>query len=142
MNIFQERWPKFKQELFPILFLSIVQIWWNFNFPAFMRLATPWYIMVAICSSIVSTVLIMYAFLCAKTYPRRFNAESLDKQSYDSIFKNFDKICLILVAHITILLMWYNDVYGMSNLQYFLFYMYGFMMFALLHRAMNREPLK
>ncbi len=142
MNIFEERLPKLKQELWPILFLSIVQIWWNFNFPGFMRLQSPWNIIIAFCSSIASTALIIYAFSCVNKHTRRFNAESLEKQSYDFIFKNLDTICLALVAHIAIFLIWYNDVYGMSNQQYLLFYVHGFIMFVLLHRATKREPLK
>lgn len=142
MNPFACFWPKFKQELLPILFLSLVQIWWNFNFPFFMRLGTPWNSMTAICSSIVSTALIIYAFSCVKGYPRRFNGDGLEKEPYDFIFKNIDRICFAIVANTGMFFIWYNDVYSMSNLQYFLFYAYGFIMFALLHRAMNRMPLK
>ena len=41
MNIFEGRWDQFKQELFSILFLSLLQIWWSFNCPIFVRLGTP-----------------------------------------------------------------------------------------------------
>lgn len=139
MNISQERLSKFKQELIPILYLSIVQIWWSFNFPPFIKLGAPWNTMLGVIISIVCILLYMYMFTYADTYAPMFNlgySPKLDR--IGRIYKNIERAWIIAIAHISLFIVWYNDLYGMSNAYYVFCYVNLIITFVLMARAVNR----
>jgi len=141
MNIFEkERWSKFKQELIPIIYVSTFQIWWNFNFPPIIRLGTPWSTVLGLSLSIVITFVYIFTFSFADKYASQFNLEYLDgaPEPYGPILKKIERIGLIAIAHISMFFVWYNDLYGMSNIYYALCYAYCLTGFVLMARAINR----
>ncbi|MDR3551022.1 MAG: hypothetical protein P4L31_06430 [Candidatus Babeliales bacterium] len=139
MNISQERLSKFKQELVPIIYLSMVQVWWSFNFPAFTRLAAPWSTMLSVIMSVVSIVLCIYIFTYADTYAPMFNlrySPNLDR--IGRIYRNIERISIMAIFFIIMFIVWYNDLYGMSNKNYAFCYANMIITFALMARAANR----
>ena len=62
MNMFEGRWPKFKQELLPIIFISTIHIWWCFHFPAYIRLGSPWSTICEVGMSIAGVIAFAFMF--------------------------------------------------------------------------------
>ncbi len=174
IKISQERWAKFRQELIPMVLLSTVQVWWCFNFPAFIRLGSPLNTIVSLISSILSVFLYFFIFSSADNYAPYSNLEYLDEvppshrhiceepaqlaaghlrgcereclarqasgNSTRATFKNIIRISFATVFHLGIFLVWYNNLYGMSNVYYAFSYIYCLIAVALMARAANRRP--
>jgi hypothetical protein len=140
MNISRERWAKFKQELNSIIVVSIFQIWWNFNFPAFMRLDDSMRFILGISMSVISTFVFIYVFSSADKYAPYYNLEGFNEgpEEYRDIFKNIYRIGLIALTHIVIFYIWHNNIYGMSNLYYAILYAHCLISRVLIAKAINR----
>jgi hypothetical protein len=141
MNFFQKHLSKFKQELASIVFLSAIQVWLNFNFPAFVRLGTPLSTIVSLSISVFSVLVYVYVFLYADTYVPRFNLAYLDDapEPYRNTLKNLHRIGLITLALVSIVYLWYRDYYRMSNIWYVIMYAHQLLAFMLMVRAINRR---
>lgn len=138
MNIFEGRLSQLKQELLPLLYLSLVQIWWNFNFPAFVRLGNPLSYIVSVSMSIISTLAFISVFLFPEKYAPSFNFEYLDAAPNASILKKIHSIWLIIVINFSMFFLWYKDFYGMSNTYYILCYTHWIITFVLIAQAIDR----
>ncbi len=140
MNISQERWSKFKQELLTIIFISTIHIWWIFNFPAYMRLGSFYTNILGICMGIFGVIL--YAFIFS--YPKKCVAclkfEQIDTELCGYTFKKVMRILIAAFVAILLLILWYKDFYRMPSIYYILLYIYYVTFFVLLFRAANRQP--
>ena len=140
MNILKDRWPQFKQELPTFLYLSILQIWINFNFPPLVRLPSPWNIVVPILLSVFCVV--SYLFILAFPDAVSFIIDdilSLANQTPNPVlFKRLYIAFLALIYHAMYFFMWYKNYYGMSNSWYIILYVFYATIFVLLYRAIAR----
>jgi hypothetical protein len=140
MNILAERRSKFRQELIPIIYVSIFQIWLNFNFPAFIRLGSPWNSIISLIMSIACIIIYIFIFSYADTYASYVNLEYLDEAQNPSTLKNIERGGLLIVAHIGLFFAWHKNLYSMADMLYVLCYVHCFIAFILLYRAVNRKP--
>ena len=140
MNILNERWSKFKQELLPILYLSAIQIWWSFNNPAYMRLNSPWNTIVSTMISIVGIACVVVSFSFADKFSPFPNLDYLIDAPFGRISKKIKAILYIAVSHISILFVWYKDFYHASNDYYAITYIFMVLVLALLYQAKHRWP--
>lgn len=127
MNILGERLPKIKQEVIPIVCLSIIQIWWSLTCPVFVRLGVFWWLLAAINSIAVGIFSIVWAF----SKPDRFV----------SLFDNVKSILLIISVNMGTITAWYYDYLKVSNIYYVMQIVFVCLAFALLYRAANRNLL-
>ena len=149
MNTVQNRWSKFKQEFFIILYVSITQIWFNFKFPAFIKLGTPLNTMVSLSCSMVTTLCYIIIFSHADLYLAQFKQMQYNQKKcndaqedyYIKIIQKALQTTLFLAAHTIFFYIWIYDFYGASNLYYALFYVHCVTIFLLMARAINRQPL-
>ena len=131
MSKLDKRWSRFKQELPSIIFLSAIQIWWCFNWPIFIRLGAPWSTILAVSMSIIGVIVIIFLFSSMDTIARGFNKLAPAN-------KKFIITTQIIVFSVGMLLLWYMDLFGISNIQYALFFAAYFLTFVLIYRAMYR----
>jgi|GEM_PF-3164201 len=143
MNILQTRWSKFKQEFFTILFVSLIQIWFNFKFPAFIKLGTPLSTIVSVSCSIFTTLTCIVVFSMADQYLPQFNLKGFDTapEEYREKLKSALRISLFVSYHLIFLYIWWYDYYNMPSFYYVLFYVYCVIVFSLMARAITRQPL-
>lgn len=120
MNIFKGRWAQFKEELFSILYLSIVQTWWCFKFPAFQRLGTSLSIILGIISSIFGILIYIYVFVFPERYSMLYNLEFFDDAPNAHFIKRVISRWNITLSLIVMFYLWYIDFHGMSNTYYVL----------------------
>lgn len=133
-------WLKFKQELVPIVFLSTLHVWWCFNFPAFIRLGNPWGTLLSVIMTIVGVFLCIYILTFTDICRPILSLDYLDKDPDGPALKIITRISSIIIAHLGIFFVWYNNLYGMSNIHYAFAY-FNFLMIAVLqNRAANRWP--
>ncbi len=141
MNNLNGRWSKFREELLPILYVSAIQVWWLFNFsPKFMRLGSPWNVILITIQTITAISTTIFAFSFADKLPRFINLEYLDAFPHAQTFKMIQRMCLLASFVIGVFFVWYKDFYGMSNMGYFLLYSFWIITFILLYRAAYRVP--
>lgn len=138
MNIFKGRWPQLIQNLSTIIYLSIVQIWLNFNFPAHSRLGSPWNIIVGIMASIACLLAYISVFAFPEKYVTLFNLEFFDDSSNPILFKRIFTGFMLAVFHITSLYLWHIDYYGLTNTWYIILYANNSTALILLYRAIKR----
>ncbi len=137
MNIFEGRWDQFKQELFSILFLSFLQIWWSFNCPIFVRLGAPLSTIVSTSLSIVGIFLCFLIFVFPEKYVPRINLEWLDDAPNSLLLKEIFKIIMILVFHLGLFYFWYIDFYRMPDIFYAISYVHCVIAFMLMTNALD-----
>ncbi len=135
-NTFTDRWPKFKQELIPIVCLSIIQIWLNFNFPFFGRWEAPWDTLLTINACVIGVIGLVYLFSFAD---KHFTWHKLPPNAH--VVRKIERTLPIIMFHFAWFFMWYKDSHNMPNIYYPLIYLNCLLMFALLYRAANRSPL-
>lgn len=144
MNIFKARWPQLKQELPTFLYLSIFQLWINFNFPSFVKLATPWNIMVPIVMSVFCILLYFFIFAFPEvTSPMVDDAlRFADFTANPAFFKRIYVGFFLLMYHVMYFFMWYKNYYGMSDRWYIILYGYTIIVWVLMYRAIARYKNK
>jgi hypothetical protein len=139
MNILKGRWTKFKRELPSIIYISTVQIWWNFNFPAWVNLKAPWNTILGVSMSIGTTIVYIFIFSFADKSAPHFNLEYLDKAPNGQLFKNIERTIILTIVHVAIIYEWYYDFFHMPNIYYVLLYVHYLSFFVLIFRAINRD---
>jgi hypothetical protein len=144
INLSDKRWSKFKQELIPIIYLSILQTVWNFNLPLIMKFKSPWSIILATIMSVLGAIIIAYSFTFADTFATHFNPElqHLDNIPYSELLKKLHRITPVAVFHVVLFIFWYKNPYGMSNAQHAAQYVIRLTSWILLYRAMYCEPVE
>lgn len=143
-SIIREIWHKSNRELTSILFLSGIQIWLNFHFPALMRLGNPLHVILATCMSIFSTCAYIYYFAFPHKIAGLFNLEYLNDypESLKYFLKNFQRVLLIIMGHVGMFLTWYYNIYSMPTLYYGIYYA-NFLTAAILFiRAARRAEIR
>lgn len=138
MNSLKEKLHQLKQELIPLLYISIIQIWWNFNFPAFKRLGSPLNTLVGIGMSIISTIAYISIFIFPEKHAPSFNLEYLNNAPNKSFLKQIHRIALTLFLFCTMFVFWYKDLYQMSNTYYILCYVHWIIVFLLIAHTISR----
>jgi hypothetical protein len=136
MNIFKECWPKFKQELVPIVYLSTVQVWMILNFPLYVKMGSFW--MASI--SIASVILCVALFSSIDKYAHCFDLSYLDHIPNGQLLKTIQKAIIIGSCLIGMFFIWYKNLYGLPNAGYALLYIHFFIAFVLIKRAAERSP--
>ena len=139
MTKLNARWAKFKQELVPIIYVSVVQIWWSFNIQA-IRLEAPWNTVWAVINSVIGIICTIFMFSFADTFAPYFNLNYLNEFPYGSILKKIEKAILIIVVHIVLFFIWYYDICHVSNAHYVLAYIGCLITFISFYRAIHRVP--
>jgi hypothetical protein len=145
MNLSNKRWPKFKQELIPIIYISILNTIANFKLSPFtMKLASPWNIILGTVVSVLGAIIIAYGFTFADIWGPRFAVypPSFDEGPYQEVFKKIYRSIPIAVAHIGFFICWYKDYNRMSNAHYAADYVICITSWILLYRAMYSEPVE
>jgi hypothetical protein len=121
MNLSGKRWSKFKQELIPIIYLSILNTVWSFNLsPLTMRLTSPWNTLLATIMSITGAIAVAYGFTFANTLAPYLDPplHHLDAAPYSETLKKIHRIGLVVAAHLVFLICCYKDPYRMSSAHY------------------------
>ncbi len=127
LNILVERWPKFKQELLPIVFLSLFQIWLNINYEFYgYPLNT--------LSTIYACVFGVIAFALLFS----FADKTFLKLSPNAPIAG--KISLITTLTIIVMFMRHPSLYDTPTTYYVLVWSYRILVGALWYRAANRQP--
>ncbi len=139
MHKLDVRWAKFKQELLPIIYVSVVQIWWCFNLQA-IRLEAPWNTVWAVSMSIATVVGTIFMFSFADIFAPHFNLNYRNEDPYGSILKKIRAATFIIVFHIILFFVWYKNLYHVSNAHYVLAYIGCLIMFISHYRAIHRVP--
>ncbi len=140
MNIFEGRWSKIKQELLPIIYLSVIQIWWSFNFPLYARAGAPWTTILGVGMSILGVVMYAIIFSSPQKFVTYLKFDQIDEALlYGHIIKKFMRLWMVIVGFLTMLIMWYKNVYHMPSVYYVLIYIHFTVFYILLFRAANRE---
>jgi hypothetical protein len=145
INIPDKRWSKFKQELIPIIYLSILNIVGSFKLsPITMKLTSPWNTILATFMSIAGTIAIAYGFTFADTFAPYLNPElhHLDNIPYSATLKKIHRIGLIVAVHLVFLIFWYKDPYGMSTANHAAGYVIRLTSWLLFYRAMYSKPVE
>ena len=141
MNKTNKHYLKFKQELPSIILISILQTWWNFNFPPFIRLGQPWSFIASLTATIFCITACTYMFSHADKYAKAFSLDYLDEapEPLGSNLKLFSKIAAPIIPLTIFWYLWQIDYYRMSNLHYAGMYSCTFLMFILFYKAMYVE---
>ena len=141
MNNLNKHWSKFKQELLPIVYVSAIQIWFLFNFPPrFMRLGSPWNVILITLQIIIAVSCTIFIFSFADKLEPFISLKYLDAFPHAQTFKMIQRIWLLAIFVIGAFFVWYKDFYGMSNMGYLLLYSFWIITFILLYRAAYRAP--
>ncbi|HJZ24576.1 MAG TPA: hypothetical protein VJ201_09080 [Candidatus Babeliales bacterium] len=138
MNILDKRCQNLKREFFSVIFLSLIQIWWCFNFPAFMRAEYPWRLILSFSTSIISIAGILFLFMFIDQIAPVIKLEHIDSSPNPSLSKIIYIMACITAAFLALFFAWYKDLYGMSNTHYALFYFTWLIIYILVYRAAYR----
>ena len=141
MHKTNKHYLKFKQELPSIILISILQAWWHFNFPYFIRLGQPWNFIASLTVTILCIIACTYMFSHADQYAKTFRLDYLDEapEPLRSNLKLFSKIAATIIPLTMFWYSWHIDYYGMSNLHYAGMYSCTFLIFILFYKAMYAE---
>jgi hypothetical protein len=139
MILSADRWLQFKRELYSMIFISIIHIWWCFNFPPINRAGAPLNIIISISSSVIGVLMYAYMF----TYPEKcfpkWDNSYLENTPSGKQLKIFRLIFVILSGNVGAFIIWYKDVYRMPTIFYGFSYIYCCITFALLWKANKRN---
>ncbi len=144
MNIFTRHWPKLKQEMLTILYLSCIQILWFFNLPAFTKLEAPSNTIVPVVMSALTIVFL--SVVIAKTHAyvqsRGSNVSYFvfSKYPYGQILNIVHVVCCAAGLYIGMRVS-NNYFYHMTNSWFIFFYINTLIATVLVYRAIHRKPL-
>jgi hypothetical protein len=142
MNLPDERWSKFKQELIPIIYLSILHVVWVFNYTSTMRFTSPLSIVLATMASIAGILANVYCFTFADTFAPGLDLPYLDAVPYSETWKKIHKITVVALLHVGFLIYWYKDYDRMPNAHYVAKYILCLTAWILFYRAMRSKPVE
>ena len=141
MGDFDGRWSKFKQELLPIVYVSVIQLWWLYKFPpTFLQVGAPWDAVILLGQSVTAIICTVFVFSYADKLKPFANLEYINSFPHLQTFKTIQRASLLIAAIIGAFFLWYKDIYHMSNTAYILLYLFWGFTFALLYRAAYRVP--
>lgn len=139
MNIFKDRWPQFKEEWPTLAYLTVVQIWLSFNWPVFVRLGSPFNIVVPVLVSIACTIFHTYVLLFPECLVRQMSLEFFDDFPDPVFFKRMHRAFMVAIFHLVYLYMWYIDCYRMPTIWYFVSYVYSVITYMLIYNAVKKH---
>ncbi len=139
MNIFKERRSTLVNELPSIVYLSVVQLWWNFNWPSYVRLGYPLSLIVGIALSILMVPLIVDMFTDIESYSDMFSLKFLDDEQHPEMIKKIFHMCMLIIFNGWFLYLYHIDFFGMSHWYYLLFMLHCKIWIVLLYRAYKRN---
>lgn len=145
MKIFSaQHWFRFKQELPSIVLLSTLYVWWNFHFPVFVRLGSPWHAFWAVSISIISVILIVILFSAMDKFAPVFRLDHIEDTPLISAptSKKMNRMIQILVTIAVMFWWWRSNIYSMSNIYYIIFFAMWILTYALMYRAAYRFSSK
>jgi hypothetical protein len=125
---------KLKQEFISVLGLSLFQIWWNFNFPAVIRLGSFYALML----SVVTTISYAWLFSDAQRFRPMLELETFDDAPNAQLLKDFMRAGWLIIAHIVMLYMWYINYFLMPSIYYVIWYAHCLITFTVLYIAAYR----
>ena len=131
-------WSLYKYELFPLLYLLIIQTWVTFNFPAFIRLGNPWYWIVSTSLSLFGIITYIFLILFPERLARSYNASFLDEAPDASTFKKIYNAIRLLIAIAITLYIWHIDYYRMSNIHYIILFTHYIIVYLFIMQRMKR----
>ena len=132
-------WIRFKQEWIAIVCLSLIQIWWWFNFPAILRLTPPWNTLLALGASFVSVLVIVLLYLSMDKFAPYLKLKHIDLSPYPSQSKKNNIIVQVVLAVCSMFFVWYTNVYNMSDMYYILLYVTWFLTFMIVYSSVSRS---
>ena len=135
MNIFTDRRLNIKHNLNAIIYLSIVQTWLNFNYPALIRGGSILDIGFTSFASIACVFLYLYVFMFPEIYLPLVNLEFLDDFPNPNFVKRLFKLLLFVVSNATYLYLCSINYHGVQNIYYLLWYIHCVATFTLIYRA-------
>ncbi len=143
MIISHEYYDKFKQELGSILFLSILHIWWSFNYSLFVKMNNMLGIFLSSLMTVAGICVVIYAFI----FPRQFSflrdqqLINAVAEEYRATFKLLYITIAAIGAHLGVFIVWYYRIGNMQNMQYAFAYVNCVIFMILVDRAANRHPV-
>lgn len=137
MNIFKNCWFPFKQNLPTILYLSFVQTWLNFNYPAIIKLGSSLTLLSSAVISIVCIIVYTYVFLFPEKYAPLVNLKFLDDFPDPILYKGIFIGLLLFVFNSTYLYLWYIDYHHASDAWYVVWYAHYVITLMLMYRAVK-----
>lgn len=129
-------WIQCKKELPIFVYLSVIQIWLNFNFPAFNRLGSP---VVQVLLSIVSVGVYLHVILFTERYVKYIDMSFLDDFPDPALVKNIFKAGMLFVLHVSYLYLWLINFYGVASIWYLILYVHWAITFLLLYNAISSK---
>lgn len=137
MNIDGKRRARFKQNLLAILYLSVIQTWLNFNFPAFTQLGSP----LSDLLKVIMSIMFIFGYIMILVFPhdhvRSINLEFLDDFPDPILFKNIFKVLMLIVANATFIYLWYTDFHRVPSKWYFIWYVHSVIALFIIHRSVR-----
>jgi hypothetical protein len=130
---------KFNQEKFSILFVSIITIWWSFNFSPFARSPYPYNIILSSIQSVFGVCCCIYMFSCADIFKKSFTLDFLNDFPLSDICKTIYKVSMFTVLNGVFFFMWYKNVYHMRSEHYIIYYVHVITIGVLFYKAVHRR---
>jgi hypothetical protein len=137
MAFIEKYWVKLKQNIAALLYLCVIQTWWNFKFPAFIRLGTPWNILVSTGLSIACILIYFSIFVYPEKYAPSFNLEYLNEAPISWNLKQIHRMLFFLLMHSAFFYMWYMDFYHMPSLYYLFWYVHCAIVFIIIAHSIQ-----
>jgi hypothetical protein len=142
MTILQGCWRQFKQELPALLYLSIVQTWLNFNFPAFNGLESSFNVAAVILLSILCILVYSYAFIFPENYAQIINLGFFDDAPDPLFVKDVFRGLMCILFNSVFFYMWYVNYYRVSDIWYVVSYIHFIVTAALIYRAAKNRIIE
>jgi len=141
ITITKNRWPQFKQELLPIAYVCIVQTWWHFYSPPFIKIKS-FSPLLGIILTTLSYLFCISAFIFPEKYAASFTLKHLDHAPAADSLKMMHRTIRTTVVIICMFLLWYSDIWGMPNTFYAILYAHSAIAYLLMARAVKKYTNK
>lgn len=118
-----------------VIYLAISQVWLNFNYPAFMRLGSPFNIIVPT----ILTILCFNVYFIVYKFPHSFFSLFTFLNDFPPMYKKLFIILFVAYIHVLFLYIWHKDYYAATSLFYFVLYVHCLVTFILINRAIAQK---
>lgn len=142
VNTDKSRYFLFKQKLPILIYLSIIQTWLNFNFPAFIRLGSQCDIPMKVMISIAVMLIYLTILIFPEHYSSLINLAFLDDFPNPHLFKHIFRGLMLLAFHALYLYFWYIDYHQVSNTWYVILYAHYIIKFILIYQLICKAACK
>lgn len=116
-----------------LLYLSTIQTWLNFNYPAFVKLGSPLNFIASTFVSIICIFVYLYIFLYGKNFISKIvNLKFLDDFPDSMFFKNIFIVGMLIIFHTIYFYMWQTH-YNISNVWPIICYLHCILTFLLIY---------